>query len=530
MLLHPQKYSNPFPRSRLSKRSAAWSLVAIGLLAFLSGVTGYVVLARHSARNDIPTHLVRYETIQPTVVVRGDVESSQTDDIVCRVRSCAGASTPATTIKWIIDNGAQVKRGQLLVELDDSGLRERLKEKKVYLEQARADWVYASENEKIVDSQNRSDLEAARAVFQLDKLDLLKYVLGEYPQACQDVQGRLALAQSDLEMWRDRVAWTERMVKKGFLSPSQYRAEEARLQSANLELEKLHEEARVLEQYAKKRNVRDMQTKLDVAGDDVRRITLQSHARLAQAAADRLARFRVFQNWSRQVRDLEHDIERCTIRSPHDGIVIYAISSQARSGFSSSLIAQGEPVREGQRLMYLPNLARMHVEVGVHEALATQVRAGQRASVHIDAFPDRVWRAHVRSVAAFASLADWWQDVRVFRTQVAIDDPTDDLKPDMSAQVTIFTGEPLEHVLTVPVDALVHLPQQGHHCTGFAMTPEGPEERDIVVSMHTDEVAVVQSGLAEGEEVVLRPQTLLGDKSRTGIGDDGDVRGYGLSH
>jgi hypothetical protein len=122
------------------------------------------------------------------------------------------------------------------------------------------------------------------------------------------------------------------------------------------------------------------------------------------------------------------------------------------------------------------------------------------------------------------------QEVRMFRTQVAIDDPAEDLKPDMSAQVTISTAKPLDHVLTVPLEALVHSPQQGNHCTGFAMTAEGPEERDIVVGMHTDELAVVQSGLREGEEVVLHPQVLLSDKNGTGVANDGDHASIGYSH
>jgi multidrug efflux pump subunit AcrA (membrane-fusion protein) len=468
--------------------------------------------------------------VQPSIIVRGDVESSETTDIVCRVRSWSGASTPATTIKWVVDNGSRVKRGQLLVELDDSGLKERLKEKKVLLEQARADWVCAVENEKIVENQNRSDLEEAQAEAQIAGLDLERYVHGEYPQAYQDVQGRLALAESDLEMWRDRVAWTERMVKKGFVSPGQARVEEARLQSAGLDFDKLQEEKRVLEQYSKRRTVKDLNNKRDLARDDIPRIINRSRARSAQSAADRLAKLRVFQNRSRQVREIEHDIEQCTITAAHDGLVVYAISNQARSGFQSSLIAVGEPVREGQRLMYLPNLAKMQVVVGVHEALVSQVHSGLRATVHVDAFPDRSWKAHVRRMAPVASLADWWQDVRVFRTQVVIDEPTNEIKPDMSAQVTIFTGEPLEHVLTVPVEALVHGQQQSNHCTGFAMTRDGPEERDIVLRMHTDELAVVQSGLSEGDEVVLHPQAMLNDRNKAGSGEGGDLRAFGIGH
>ena len=125
----PRTAPCPIPRQRVSKRGAAWVSVGICFVTLLTGATVCLVLARHAARNGIPTHTVHYETVQPSIIVRGDVESSETTDIVCRVRSWSGASTPATTIKWVVDNGSRVKRGQLLVELDDSGLKERLKEK-----------------------------------------------------------------------------------------------------------------------------------------------------------------------------------------------------------------------------------------------------------------------------------------------------------------------------------------------------------------------------------------------------------------
>jgi HlyD family secretion protein len=510
--------AHQLPNARRSRRAT----VVVAACIFLAITIGMICTAvrLRGPRKNIPTHQVHYETLQPTTLVRGDVESSEVTDIVCRVRAWSGPTSPATIIKSIVDNGAQVRRGELIVELDDSWFREQLKERKVLLEQARADWVYAEENMKIVDSQNQSDMDATRVAAQLGELDLLKYIKGEYPQACKDVQGRLTLARSGLEMWRDRLAWTERMVRKGFLSIGQSRAEQAHLQSGAVDFDRLCEEARVLEQYTQKRTVQDLQSKLGEARLEVQRASLQAQARSATAAADRAAKMRIYQNRLMRVHEFEHDIEQCKIRAPHDGIAIYAISDQARSGLRSTLIAPGEPVRQGQRLLYLPNLKKMEVITLVHEAVVTQVHPGQRATVHVDAYPDRVWKGHVRKVAVFPS-SDWGiQDVRVFRTQVTIDDPTEDLKPDMTAQVTIFTGERMNHVLTVPLEALVHSPQQGNHCTGFAITPEGPEERDIVIGMHTDELAVVQSGLNDGEEVVLDPHALLNDKIKTGTSDD----------
>ena len=68
------------------------------------------------------------------------------------------------------------------------------------------------------------------------------------------------------------------------------------------------------------------------------------------------------------------------------------------------------------------------------------IDGGQPALVRVDAFPARVLKAHVKSVATVASQQDWLSaDVKVYQTMISIDESLDGLKPGMSAEVTIFT-------------------------------------------------------------------------------------------
>jgi hypothetical protein len=92
-----------------------------------------------------------------------------------------------------------------------------------------------------------------------------------------------------------------------------------------------------------------------------------------------------------------------------------------------------------------------------------------------------------------------------FQTTIAIDEPADQLRPDMSAHVTILMEDDApKNVLTVPVDAI--LPGIGNHRKCYVLTEEGPQEREIVVGMHNEEMAQIISGLEEGEEVVLNAE------------------------
>ena len=65
------------------------------------------------------------------------------EDIIVRVKAGARGSTNASTIKWVIDDGAEVKEGDKLVELDDSGFQDQLKTQRNNYNKATSDWVNA---------------------------------------------------------------------------------------------------------------------------------------------------------------------------------------------------------------------------------------------------------------------------------------------------------------------------------------------------------------------------------------------------
>lgn len=57
----------------------------------------------------------------------------------------------------------------------------------------------------------------------------------------EDLEGRIRLAESDVEMWQDRAAWSERMAKRGFVSQRQVEADRVRLKTAAGTLDRLRE-------------------------------------------------------------------------------------------------------------------------------------------------------------------------------------------------------------------------------------------------------------------------------------------------
>src|SRR5207253_841845 len=66
------------------------------------------------ARTDILTATVKNDKLAITVKERGILESGDNNDVGCRVKARTQGNTVASTIKWVIDDGSHVKKGDLL--------------------------------------------------------------------------------------------------------------------------------------------------------------------------------------------------------------------------------------------------------------------------------------------------------------------------------------------------------------------------------------------------------------------------------
>jgi HlyD family secretion protein len=585
---HPGPTRPPKPRASRWR----WLLIGGALAALVvAGIAAYALTTGPKGpRSDLILHKVRYEPLNLTVVERGALESADNREVTCRVK--AGNKATALNIKWVIDDGAQVKAGDLLMEVDDSALQDALKAEKIVLDQARAAWVASEEQYKITASQNESTIKTQETVLELARIDLRKYSEGDFPHDFKVAEGAIKVAESDVEQQRDRAAWAQRMVKKGYQTVSQAQAEQSKLESLEITLAKAREDMRVLTDPLfgmKTRQETFLKNAVSEAVRALARVKLSAVATEVQAESDRLAKKSVYLQEQDKYDDIEEQIRKCIIPSPQDGMVVYFVSDQSRygSGSSQSIVAQGEPVKEGQKLMRIPDLKRMLVNTKVHEALVSRIKGevwrptgfpealraalfmnpdpvsrmvnmyampdirerlrdkelekvadGLKATVRVDAFPDRTLTGHVKSVGTVASQQDWMSaDVKVYQTMIAIDEVVEGLKPGMSAEVTIHVESAGEHVLTVPMQAIVGGAELGRTRKVFVLTPEGAREREVTVGLSNERVVEIREGLKEGDEVILNPKVLLGDKVKTrqanesergpGMPGEGDGKGKG---
>lgn len=487
-----------------------------------------------------------------TIVEKGELEAAKNVEITCRVRSSGRGNSVASTIKWVIDDGTRVRKGDLLMQLDDAGIKEQIKNQQGVVVTALGNKTDAEKNLDIVRIENESNIKMARNNVEIAKLDLEKYIKGDLEKGRKEVFGQITLKESELLQSKDRVGWSSRMVRKGYLSESQARVDEFKLRSSEIDLDRLVEQRRVLDDYESQRQILDFKNKLEqaVMAEKVAKTTADS--KLVQAETKLNVALTTLNQEQLKLDELLEDLRNCRIVAPSDGMVVYYIPEQSRFGGGSqqSTIAVGEPVREGQKLMRIPDLRRMLVRVKIHESLIPRLQAdvmrrtGFSERLHATAFfglnpygrllfaavwpeflplfadadeevgedglpcyvklasIERPVTGHLKFVSPVASSTDWMSsDVKVYQCLVRIDEAVENLKPGMSAEVTVIVDE-RDNVLRLPVQAVLESAGQ-KFC--YVRDKDKIAKRKLVTGLNNSKFVEIlaESELKEGEEVLL---------------------------
>src|SRR5207249_4448523 len=151
------------PAARRSRRG--WLLAALAIL--VPAVAGAAVWSTSSVFGDPHQELgLKYEPVQRgkvtfTVVEKGELEAVRNTEVICRVRNKSG-NWFATTLKWIIDDGTQVRKGDLVARLEDSTLREQYQTQTIAVTEKRALLIEAQLEKEIIDSQNQIAIKVAQ--------------------------------------------------------------------------------------------------------------------------------------------------------------------------------------------------------------------------------------------------------------------------------------------------------------------------------------------------------------------------------
>ncbi|MFM7319029.1 MAG: efflux RND transporter periplasmic adaptor subunit [bacterium] len=433
---------------------------------------------------DVVSYKVNKGRLAITVKERGNLESSRNEDVMCEVEG-------STTIIKILPEGSRVRKGELVCELDSASLKDSLTNQQITVQQAEAAYL----NSKLT-----------REVAEIAKEE---YLNGTYVQDMRQAEGEKALAETEMYRAKDRLAWTEDMYKKGYVSRTNMVSEQANLQKATFSKEQAETKIIVLKEYTKRKMLTDLDSNIE------------------KAKSDELAKEATLNLEKEKENKLKAQIVKCKLFAPNEGLVVYA-NDPGRFGSSNApQIEEGAAVRERQPIFRLPDINNMRVNTKVHESQIDRVQKGLKARIRVDAFPGEELEGTVDSVAPLPDTANFFNsDVKVYTTQVSIDKPNQSLRPGMTAQVEILINE-IDNVLAVPVQAVL---QMGGKDYAFKRNGNAWGKTEIKLGDTNDQLIEIKDGLADSSEVALAPMNLLSDAEKrelVGPGAAGKSKSWG---
>ncbi len=481
--------------TKKSSRSVPLWIYGVAALATLGVVAGIAIYAKKpfgesgDAGTSFKVVPVREGPFESRVVVRGELQAVDNIDIVCQVEG-------STTITQIVLEGTFVKKGDTLVVLDSSAIRQKLEDSLIEWQRAKADVTTAEEMLEIQKSQNAANIEAADVALQLAQIDLTKYVEGSYPSLLADGLMAVDKAQTGLKTKQDDLAQTRSLFSKGFVTATEVKNKELEVAAGQRDLTKAETDLRVLEKYSHQADLASKNNTLAQSEQKLERTKRENAANLSQKSADLSAKSQQLELIERRVARYREQVDKCTIKAPASGLVVYRNDGN-RDG---AQIQEGAQVRERQTMMRLPDTSRMKVVLKINESQINGLTLGQLATVNVPSVPNPI-EGEVTKISPVADSADRWMnpDRKDYPVDVILSETPKGLRPGMSAEVSILTNRE-DTALSIPIGALYSAGQDRY---AFIMEGGTPRPVPVKIGKTNEQDVQITDGIAFGQTVLL---------------------------
>ncbi|HQY87688.1 MAG TPA: HlyD family efflux transporter periplasmic adaptor subunit [Tepidisphaeraceae bacterium] len=478
----------------VSKRRRLALPLALGAIVLSACVVlGVMKLNNSAGQSSVEGMASRLYTVLPMnldviVVKDGELQAVDNIELISKVEGRA-------TITDIVKEGASVKAGDVLVQLDSSTIRQSIEDESLGEQKDSAALTNAREILEIQKSNNNAELEGAEVGLQLAEIDLRKYSEGTFPQDQATARTKLDMAKIDLQNKLDDLNQTKALFARGFVTAAEVKKSELAVTQARNALSEAETALMVLTDYTYQSEMATRQNALAQAKNKLERVKRQNESMINQKNADVDAAETALQTRKRKLAKLKEQLAECTITAPADGLVVYM-----NNRYEQTVIQQGTQVSERQVILRLPDTRSMKAIVRLNEGQVTRVRPGQRAKIAFKGIQGLEVTGLVEKVSVVADSGNRWMnpDSREYPTELKLDTTPEGVKPGMGVVAEIMS-EQREGVLAVKVASLYTVNRQSYV---FVMKGEKIQPRAVTLGASNTTHVEVMSGLESGERVL----------------------------
>ena len=444
-------------------------IAVLVILAILAG--GAFFMFKGHKKHDMSrfsSEQVQKGTVQAVVTATGTLAAVTTVKV--------GSEVSGTIKKIFVEYNSEVKKGQVLAQIDPKTLQTQVDRAKSSLEKSVSSYENALANSKNIEASVRkaqADLDARIASAKQAASEAESSRLG-----CENSKASVAAARASLDKAAAEYANSKvnyERLKSLFEQDLIARSEcdnaytsmissEAGLNSAKANLE-----GSLASLKSSESKYNSALINLDGVNANVQSARIQIEAAMRQleasqasvkgAAAD-------VEQAKASLHSAEVDLSKAKIVSPIDGIVLDILVSEGQT-----VAAQ---YQAPELFKLAQNLNEMQVEATIDEADIGQIKVGNQAVFTVDAWQDKEFSGTVREVRKSASTSN---NVVTFPVIIDTTNPDMCLMPGMTATVDIHTVKH-EDVLMVPSAALRFKPDESTEIIDRAKADKNKEADD----------------------------------------------------
>lgn len=497
-------YNIAFEKLREAYRKKPALTIAGGFVLVL--LLGTILLTGgDNVTSDISTAVVKSGPLRISVTESGTIQPKEKIIVKNEVEG-------QTSIVYIVDEGARVKKGDLLVELDSSTLTDNRVDQEIKVLSAEAAFIDARESYSVAQNQAESDVDEAKLAYEFAGQDLDKYVNGEYPNKLKEAEATITLAEETLAEAQETVEWSKKLHEDQFISASELEKDQLSYKKKALDLDLAKRALDLLVNYTHKRDMAQLESDVKQAKMALERTERKAKADVVQAEANLKAKEAEYSRQQDKLKKIETQLDKTKIYAPADGSVIYATSSEQghRFGPRTEPLDIGSNVQERQELIHLPTENGYMVQLSVAEASIDKVKVGLPVLVTVETLPGNLFTGRVKFVSTVVNAQDAFMnpDLKVYDTQVVLDDSKNLnlLRSGMSCTAEIVVAQ-YEEATYIPVQAVLNVDgkQTVYMVKGDKLTP-----RSVETGADNSIVITIAEGLKPGETVSLNPPLAAG--------------------
>ena len=193
-----------------------------------------------------------------------------------------------------------------------------------------------------------------------------------------------------------------------------------------------------------------------------------------------------------QIRKLEKDrksSQTIPVYAPQDGVV------------STLQVREGMFIKPSTRIMSLADLSSVWLLAEIFERQTNWVKTGQSTEVSLPYLPGRTWEGRVEYI--YPSLDP---KTRTLKVRLRFDNPGEELKPNMYANVKIFGG-PQHDAIVIPVEALIRTGREER--VVIALGGGRFASRTVTAGIESGDWVAILEGVQPGDRVVSSGQFLI---------------------